>query len=113
MLPLVFEEYFFKPIRKPNETLFEYVQRIHEATKKVSEFKSRLPEKVQGWLLLRRAGLTYEQRPIIITLVGKTVTFDNLASSMQLVLGQHQTMSERRARYVNLAEHAADDYYIH
>ena len=59
-LPDAFEDYFYKGQRKPRETLFDYIQRARLLSRKISEFKIVIPPQVQGWLLLRRAGLTSE-----------------------------------------------------
>ena len=55
-LPDAFEEYFFKANRKPREQLSEYILRQVKLTRAISEFDIILPDLIQGWLMLRRAG---------------------------------------------------------
>ena len=113
-LPDAFEEYFYRGNRKPRETLFDYVQRTRQSTKKVKEFKIELPDKVQGWLLLRRAGLTAEQKALIMAQVGSDLAFDKVVAALQNTLGQTQVMTEKRGgkQYLQqdeLEDAAADD----
>ena len=50
-MPDAFEEYFYRAQRKPKEQLFEYITRQTVLTRKVAEYKIKLPDEVQGWLL--------------------------------------------------------------
>jgi len=90
--------------------LFEYIQRIRLATKKIGEFKITLPEPVQGWLLLSRAGLTPDQKTMVMTQVGKDLSFTKVSTAMETIFGQQSVMQEKSANtYVLDAEWYDDE----
>lgn len=97
-LPDTFEEYFYRGNRKPRETLFDFIQRTRQATAKVAEHNVKLPEEVQGWLLLRRAGLSEDQKTLVTTQTGKDLKFDKVAEVLQTTFGQTQTMNVRHSK---------------
>ena len=110
-LPEVFEEYFYKGNRRAKETLFEYIQRIRLSTRKVKEFDIELPDPVQGWFLLRRAGLTEEQKTLIMSQVGKDLSFDKVSQALQTTLGQQQTKTTGRVAYFQHDDHVEHDIF--
>eukprot|EP00435_Cladocopium_sp_Y103_P055656 s147_g18.t1 len=63
----IFDNFFFKVQRKTGQTLMEYVTEFHQALREVSRLKVTLPEEITGWLLLRRAALTKDQRHLVQT----------------------------------------------
>ena len=91
-LPEAFEEYFYKGNRKPRETMFEYINRVRLSTDKVAKYKVVLPDEIQGWLLMRRAGLTEEQKTLVMTQVGTDLKFEKIAKVLQTTFGQTQVM---------------------
>ena len=54
----IFDTFFFKVQRKPNQSLLDYVTDFHQALCDVQRLKVDLPEEITGWLILRRAALT-------------------------------------------------------
>ena len=110
-LPEVFEEYFYKGNRRAKETLFEYIQRIRLSTRKVKEFDIELPDPVQGWFLLRRAGLTEEQKTLIMSQVGKDLSFEKVSQALQTTLGQQQTKTTGRDAYFQHDDYVEHDAY--
>ena len=74
----------------------------------------RLPE-VQGWLLLRRAGLTAEQKSLVMSQAGKGLTFDSVASNRQTTFGQESlpkpAMAEKAITYQDEEEYGDDAFY--
>ena len=66
-LPSDFEAYFVKFHRQSGQTLLAYCTEHEELIKRLDRRKVTLPATVQGWLLLRRAGLTKEQRQLVTT----------------------------------------------
>jgi hypothetical protein len=97
-LPEAFEEYFFTANRKHKESLFEYISRIRLSTKRIQEHKIKLPDKVRGWLLLRRAGLSEEQKTLVMSQCGTDLAFDKVASLMQTTFGEKQMPSDKKHR---------------
>ena len=66
-LPSDFEAYFMKFHRRAGQTLLAYCTEHEELIKRLDRHKATLPTTVQGWLLLRRAGLSKEQRQLVTT----------------------------------------------
>ena len=92
----VFEEYFFKSGREPRETLFDYIQRIRLATRKVKAHKIELPDQVQGWLLIRRVWFMEEQKTLIMSQSAGMLGCENVARIAQATFGQQSVMTDRR-----------------
>lgn len=65
-LPNDFDSYFNLQ-RSPGQTLLQYVTTHDELYRKVSEHSVTLPVAVQGWHLLRRAGLSKDQKQLVMT----------------------------------------------
>ena len=63
-LPSDFDGYFGLQ-RKPGQTLLAYVSDHAELHKKLEKHGISLPTAVQGWHLLRKSGLTKEQRQLV------------------------------------------------
>lgn len=66
-LPNDFDRYFAGLGRRPGQTILQYVTEHDELHRRLEEHKATLPNSVQGWHLLRRAGLSREQRQLITT----------------------------------------------
>lgn len=66
-LPTDFDKYFAGFHRRPGQTMLQYVTEHDELYHRLEEHKVTLPNSVQGWHLLRRAGLTREQRQLVTT----------------------------------------------
>ncbi len=86
-LPADFDRYFVGLQRRPGQTLLQYVTEHDECLRRLSDHKIDLPRAVQGWHLLRKAGLTREQKQLIMT---QAPTLDRLKvqEALYLVLGQ-------------------------
>jgi hypothetical protein len=112
-LPDTFEEYFYKGNRKPRETMFEYINRIRLSTDKMAKYKVVLPDDIQGWFLMRRAGLTEEQKTLVMTQLGTDLKFEKVAKVLQTTFGQTQVMksSGRQEKTYYEEDHRDDEYY--
>ena len=109
-LPEVFEDYFYKGNRRPKETMFEYIQHIRQSTARISEYNVVLPDEIQGWLLMRRAGLTDEQKSLVMTQCGKDLKMEKVCDVLQTTFGQTQVMSERYRREPKIHFEDDDDH---
>ena len=87
LLPNDFEEYFNLLQRKPQQSLLAYVTEYDTAYRKLVSHNVSLPGQVQGWHLLRRAGLTREQRQMV-TLKAPTLEKQNVIEALYLLYGQ-------------------------
>ena len=86
-LPADFDRYFVSLQRKPGQTLLQYVTEHDECLRRLSDHKIDLRKAVQGWHLLRKAGLTREQKQLIMT-QAPTLERVKVQEAMFLVLGQ-------------------------
>ena len=86
-LPQDFDKFFTHLHRRPGQTLLQYVTDFDECYRKLEEHKITLPGPVQGWHLMRRAGLSKEQRQLIVT-QAPTLERNKVQEAMYLILGQ-------------------------
>ena len=92
-LPTDFDKYFTGLHRHPGQSLLEYTTEHDHLYNKLSDHDVTLPGKVQGWHLLRRAGLTREQRQLV-TAQAPTLERNKVQEAMFLLLGQdHKTVA--------------------
>ena len=84
LLPNDFENYFTNLQRKGQQSLLSFVTDHDEAYRKITGHKITLPSQVQGWHLLKRAGLTREQRQMV-TLKAPTLEKPNVIEALFLL----------------------------
>ena len=87
-LPEAFEEYFYKGNRKPKEPLNEFIQRQTRLARKIKDYNVELPELVQGWLLLRRAQLTPDQKSLVMSNIKGILNFTKIEETLTTLFGQ-------------------------
>ena len=91
-LPGDFEALFCTLHRKKNSTLQEYAGDFERALRKLEAHDVTLPDKVVGWYFMRRAGLTQQQRQLIMSALGtETLSLDTVRKAMNFVIGQDST----------------------
>ena len=110
-LPEDFETYFVKLMRKPGQTLQDYVMDFTKAERRLKiTHEVDLPEKVKAWWFLRRSGITKEQRQLILTNVGtQGLSMDEVTKAMSFILGQDSKTDGNSSRWSRQAK--ADIYY--
>ena len=86
-LPGDFDKYFSGFQRHSGQTLLDYCTQHDELYNRLADHKVTLPGQVQGWHLLRRAGLTREQRQLVLT-QAPTLEKNKVQETLFLVLGQ-------------------------
>ena len=86
-LPGDFDKYFSGFQRHGGQTLLDYCTQHDELYNRLADHKVTLPSQVQGWHLLRRAGLTREQRQLVLT-QAPTLEKNKVQETLFLVLGQ-------------------------
>ena len=86
-LPQDFDAYFTHLSRRPGETLLNYVTDHDEKLRKIEEHGIQIPSEIQGWLLLKKANITKEQRQMIITQAPKLERL-KVQEALYLILGQ-------------------------
>ena len=91
-LPGDFEAFFCLLHRKKNSMLQEYAGDFERALRKLEAHNVTLPDKVVGWYFMRRAGLTQQQRQLIMSSIGsETLSLDTVRKAMNFVIGQDST----------------------
>ena len=86
-LPGDFDKYFSGFQRHSGQTLLDYCTLHDELYNRLADHKVTLPNQVQGWHLLRRAGLTREQRQLVLT-QAPSLEKNKVQETLFLVLGQ-------------------------
>lgn len=86
-LPSDFEAYFMRFQRKHGQTLLAYCTEHEELIKRLDRHKVTLPGTIQGWLILRRAGLSKEQRQLVTTQV-PNLEKKKVIETLYLLFGQ-------------------------
>ena len=86
-MPRAFEKLFYGCTRRDGQTLLNYVADHREAMMEVEKHGVVIPDKVAGWILLRRSGLSIEQKQLI---QGRAADFQQTAviEAMYFLLGQ-------------------------
>lgn len=85
-LPTDFDKYFGLQ-RKQGQTMLAYVTEHTDLHRKLEKHGVSLPTTVQGWHLLRAAGLTREQKQLI-TLKAPQLELNKVTEALFLLLGQ-------------------------
>ena len=88
-MPEAFEKYFFKMNRQPGQTLLVYCTECAQALRELTKYEVKIPDEVAGWSLLRRSGLTKEQKHLIQTTVGVKLKVAEVEKALYtIILGQ-------------------------
>eukprot|EP00435_Cladocopium_sp_Y103_P061816 s209_g23.t1 len=86
-LPGDIDRYFSNFQRTSGQTLLDYCTMHDELYNRLADHKVTLPGQVQGWHLLRRAGLTKEQKQLVLT-QAPTLEKSKVQEALFLVMGQ-------------------------
>ena len=86
-MPRAFENFFYKTSRRDGQSLLSYVADHREALGEVERHGITIPDKISGWLLLRRAGLSMEQKQLEQGR-GPELTQTSVTESLYYLLGQ-------------------------
>ena len=86
-MPRALEKFFYSISRKSDQTLLTYASDHREALREVEKHGIQIPDNVSGWLLLRRSGLTTEQKQLIQSRCGDLKDYE-VEQAMYYLLGQ-------------------------
>ena len=64
-MPRAFEKFFYHVNKRDGQTFINYVADQRERFLEVEPRGVQIPDRVAGWLLLRTAGLTMEQKQLV------------------------------------------------
>ena len=94
-MPKAIDRYFYMLQRRPDQTLLQYCGEVREAVRDLEKHKIILPKEVQGYIMLKRSGLSPEQLQLILSQVGIKLAPDQIEQSMYFLLGQDHKASAR------------------
>ena len=98
-LPEDFENFFVRLHRKASHTLQDYSAEYSRAERQLRVTHNvDLPEKVKAWWYLRKAGISREQRQLILTNVGTdNLSVEKIRQAMNFILGQDSKPERSRS----------------
>ena len=86
--PKAMELYFYSLGRRPDQTLLTYCSEHRERKREVEKHGITVSDSIDGWLLLRRAGLTAEQRQLVLAQCGSELKTIKVEEVMFFLFGQ-------------------------
>ena len=87
-MPRALERFFYQLQRRPDQTLLAYTSEHREQLREIEKYNIKLPASVSGWLMLRRSGLTPEQRQMVQSQCGTTLDVTKVEAAMFFLFGQ-------------------------
>ena len=87
-MPRSLDKYFYGGARRPDQSLLAYCADHREALREVQKHGIKIPPEVDGYILLRRSGLTNEQKQLIQSQVGANMSASKVEEHMYFLLGQ-------------------------
>ena len=82
-----FEVFFYKTFRRDGQTLMSYLAEHREALQEVEKHGVVIPDKIGGWLLLRRSGLTMAQKQMLQSKAPE-LTHSTVTEALYYLFGQ-------------------------
>lgn len=73
-MPKAIDRFFYQLGRRNEQTLMSYTADYREAYRDLQKHKITLPDAVRAWILLKKSGLSAEQRQMVMTQVGTEMT---------------------------------------
>ncbi|CAE7489168.1 GIP [Symbiodinium natans] len=95
-MPRAIDKYFYALQRRPDQTLLQYTGEARDAVRELEKHGIALPSEVQGYILLKKSGLSPEQKQLILSQVGAKLTPDKIEESMFFLLGQDHKAAARQ-----------------
>ena len=86
--PRAFEKFFYQCNRRPGQTLMSYCSEHREFQREVEKHGIKIPSEITGWLLLRRSGLSQEQRQLVMSQTGSTLAEEKVEEALYYLYGQ-------------------------
>ena len=87
-MPRALERFFYQLQRRPEQTLLAYTSEHREQLREIEKYDIKLPSSVSGWLMLRRSGLTPEQRQMVQSQCGTSLDITKVEAAMFFLFGQ-------------------------
>ena len=96
-MPKALDKFLYGLQKRPDQTLLQYCGDHREALFELEKHGIKLPSPVLGWILLKRAGLTAEQRQLVQTRCGDNLEPDRVEQAMFYLFGQDYRTQTRAA----------------
>ncbi|CAE7928185.1 GIP [Symbiodinium necroappetens] len=96
--------YFYGGARRPDQSLLAYCADHREALREVQKHGIKIPPEVDGYILLRRSGLTNEQKQLIQSQVGADMSASKVEEHMYFLLGSSSGVWRRATGHAHAAE---------
>ena len=87
-MPKALDRYFYSLQRKPEQTLLSFCGEVRESVRELERHGIKLPKEVQGYVMLKRSGLTAEQKQLVLSQVGVKLVPDQIESNLFFLFGQ-------------------------
>ena len=116
--PRALENFFYNTSRRPEQTLLSYCTEHRERLREVEKHGIKVADSINGWLLLRRANLTAEQRQLVLAQCGEDTKVLKVEEVLYFLFGQdYKTKSWSRPqqswnRYKPQRAYAAEEHDI-
>ena len=87
--PKAIDRFFYQLSRRPEQTLMNFVTEFRDARQEIEKHGIVLPEEIRAYTLLKRAGLSQEQKQMILTKIGDNrMTESAVEEALYYLLGQ-------------------------
>ena len=101
-MPRALERFFYQLQRRPEQTLLAYTSEHREQLREIEKYDIKLPSSVSGWLMLRRSGLTPEQRQMVQSQCGTSLDITKVEAAMFFLFGQdYRSRHDASSRWSN------------
>ena len=87
-MPRALEKFFYQLQRRSDQTLLAYTSEHREQLREIEKYNIKLPSSVSGWLMLRRSGLSAEQRQMVQSQCGTSLEATKIEAAMFFLFGQ-------------------------
>ena len=78
-----------------DQTLLQFCGEVREATREPERHKISLSKEVQAYVMLKHSGLAAEQRQLVLTQVGTTLTLSKVEATLYFLFGQDYKTTAR------------------
>ena len=87
-MPRALEKFFYQLQRRSDQTLLAYTSEHREQLREIEKYNIKLPPSVSGWLMLRRSGLSAEQKQMVQSQCGTSLDVTKIEAAMFFLFGQ-------------------------
>ena len=105
--PKAMDRFFYQLTRRSEQTMLSFMTDFREAKREIEKHNIKLPDEVSAYILLKRCGLTVEQRQMTLTQIGnEKMTEAKVEQAIYYLFGQdyrgrtsHDSRNRVKGRY--------------